>query len=52
MFLVAPTFSWNIQINYITDTDVDDAEESLVLLLEFLLIEDLYCKYAVLRCSP
>jgi hypothetical protein len=37
----------HVQVNDIADTDVDDTEEALVLLLELLLVEDLNCQNAV-----
>ena len=60
-FVKGTTISAYFQINHIADADVDDSEKALVLLLELLLIENLYGKYAVFcgfpgpgvsRCHP
>lgn len=39
------------KLNDIADADVDDAQETLILLLELLLVEDLDRQYAVLVCA-
>ena len=46
------TITTHRQVNDIADTDIDDSEETLVLLLEFLLVENLNRKNAVLVDSP
>ena len=38
---LSPTFCSRRKFDFITHTDVNDPEESLILLLEFLLVEDL-----------
>ena len=40
------------EINDISNADIDDAEESLILLLELLLVKYLYRQYALLRGAP
>ncbi len=49
---VKPTVSANVQLHDRSDPDVDDAQESLVFLLELLLIEDLHREDAILRDLP
>jgi hypothetical protein len=46
------TITTHRQVNDIADADIDDSEKTLVLLLEFLLVEDLNRKNAVLVDSP
>lgn len=42
------TISVRTQLHDVSDADVDDTEEALVLLLELLLVKDLYGQDAVL----
>ena len=46
------TISTHLQIDDIANTDIDHSEESLILLFELLLIEDLNRKNAVFVDSP
>jgi hypothetical protein len=46
------TISAHVQVNHITNADIDDSQEALILLLEFLLVKDLDRKDAVFRDSP
>jgi hypothetical protein len=46
------TISAYVQINHVANADIDDSEKPLVLLLELLLIKNLYCKYAVFSGFP
>jgi hypothetical protein len=47
-----PTIAASVQVDDGADADVDDAEEALVLLLEFLLVEDLDRQHALLVDPP
>lgn len=46
------TITTHLKIDDIADPNIDDAQESLILLFEFLLIEDLNRQNAVLVDSP
>jgi hypothetical protein len=46
------TISAYVQINHIANADIDDSEKPLVLLLELLLIKNLYRKYAIFSSFP
>lgn len=46
------TIPSSIEINHVPDANVDYAEETLVLLFEFLLVKDLDCKNAVFTPFP
>ena len=46
------TISSGVKINHVSYTDVDNTEETLVLLFKFLLIKDLNGKDTVFRCFP
>ena len=46
------TVAADVHINHIADADIDDAEKALVLLLEFLLVENLNGQNAVFRRFP
>jgi hypothetical protein len=46
------TITANAQVDDVSHSDVDDSQEALVLLLEFLLIEYLDCQYTVLIRFP
>ena len=46
------TIAADVKINHVADSDIDDSKKSLVLLLELLLIENLYGKYTILGRSP
>lgn len=46
------TISAGIQVNHTSNAYVDHAQKALILLLELLLIEDLYRKYALVIDSP
>jgi hypothetical protein len=46
------TISAYVQINHVSNADIDDSEKSLVLLFELLLVKNLYGKYAVFSGSP
>lgn len=45
------TITTDVQIDNATYSDIDDTKKALVLLLELLLVEYLYGKYAVVGCS-
>jgi hypothetical protein len=49
---VGHTITTHRKIDNIANSDVNDTEETLILLLEFLLVKDLDRKYAVLIDSP
>ena len=49
---VSFTISTRIKVDNVPNTNVDDTEEALVLLLELLLVKDLYCEHAVFRNAP
>ena len=49
---MAHTVATNVHVYHIADSHVDDAEKSLVLLFEFLLVEDLNGEDAVFRRFP
>jgi hypothetical protein len=46
------TIAADVEINHVADSDIDDSKKSLILLLELLLIENLYGKYTIFGCSP
>ena len=46
------TFSPHVELDDASYTNIDDPEEALILLLEFLLVENLHSKDAVLGRSP
>lgn len=46
------TIRANVKLDDASDANIDNAEKSLVLLLEFLLIKDLYGQNTVLRRLP
>lgn len=48
IFTIPPS----VKVDYIANADVDDSQKALVLLLELLLVKDLYRKDAVLSRSP
>lgn len=52
VLVMETTISAYVQINHITNADINDSEKSLVLLLELLLIENLYGKYTLLSGFP
>lgn len=41
-----------VEVHKISNADVDDTKEPLVLLLKLLLVEYLHCKYTVLSNAP
>jgi hypothetical protein len=47
-----PTIAASIEVDHAPDADVDDPEETLVLLLELLLVKNLYGQHAFLGDSP
>jgi hypothetical protein len=49
---VGHTITTHRKVDNIADSDINDTEETLVLLLKFLLVKDLDRKYAVLIDSP
>lgn len=52
MLLKPLTIATNIQVDDAPHANVDNSQESLVLLLELLLIEDLHSQYTVFRGPP
>jgi hypothetical protein len=46
------TIAADVEVNHVADSDIDDSKKSLVLLLELLLIENLYGKYTIFGCFP
>jgi hypothetical protein len=46
------TISANVKVKHAADAHVDHSKETLVLFLELLLVKDLNCQYALIRCAP
>jgi len=46
------TITASSEVDDIADSNVNDSKETLIPLLEFLLIEDLYREYTLFRDSP
>lgn len=49
---LAPTIFTILKVNHISNADVDHTQETLILLLEFLLVKHLNRKYAILGRVP
>lgn len=52
MYFTERTITTHLKIDHISDADIDDPEETLILLLELLLVEYLNRENAVLIDSP